>query len=368
MVALPTLHYTPISPITLHHTVSFNVKQKDYVFDIASTTLLDHFAVSASNHEIKLYDYNGRFLGSMKGSHNAPITQIEFERANGNLLFSSSKDGTLNLWDLRDPKLPAVVYKSPKSQPITCFSINSDVSLMAGGTDLTGEDAAIVFWDPRSTSHLHSFVESHSDDITCVHFHPSNPHLLLSGSTDGLACVLNVQGFDEDEAIVSVLNTESSVNRVNWFGQNGEYIYTATHIEELRIWNAEGEKLFNYGDVRGLSDSYADLSLEYMVNLQYDSNSDKLYLLSGSHGGQISIFNINGSDFNLLSLLQPTVNTHNETIRTVHWDFQRELLMSGSEDSKLCIWRCGGEGGEIGGLRETKAPSSVRQKAKYSPY
>lgn len=122
-------------------------------------------------------------LALQKGSHNAPITQIEFERANGNLLFSSSKDGTLNLWDLRDPKLPAVVYKSkfsetpmripfmlkfyfdslsvsfvltlrltycrllgPKSQPITCFSINSDVSLMAGGTDLTGEDAAIVFW------------------------------------------------------------------------------------------------------------------------------------------------------------------------------------------------------------------------------
>lgn len=44
-----------------------------------------------------------------------------------------------------------------------------------------------------------------------VHFHPRLEKLLLSGSTDGLVNVFDVEQTSEDDALLSSYNTEATV-------------------------------------------------------------------------------------------------------------------------------------------------------------
>lgn len=44
--------------------------------------------------------------------------------------------------------------------------------------------------------------------------------------------------MDEDDSIATVMNSESSVAKVGFFGPSYQYLYCNTHIESLYIWNA----------------------------------------------------------------------------------------------------------------------------------
>ena len=44
--------------------------------------------------------------------------------------------------------------------------------------------------------------------------------------------------MDEDESIVTVHNTDSSVARIGFFGPEGQFLFCNTHIESFYIWHA----------------------------------------------------------------------------------------------------------------------------------
>jgi len=45
------------------------------------------------------------------------------------------------------------------------------------------------------------YTDFHTDDVTQTRFHPSSPHILLTGSMDGLACAIDISQTDHDEAL-----------------------------------------------------------------------------------------------------------------------------------------------------------------------
>ena len=76
--------------------------------------------------------------------------------------------------------------------------------------------------------------------MTQVRFHPEHASILCSGSTDGLACMFDIQHWqDEDDALLAVLNSESSVNKIGFFGPQSEYLWMTTHIETFRLWSLD---------------------------------------------------------------------------------------------------------------------------------
>jgi len=123
--------------------------------------------------------------------------------------------------------------------PLCSFDINSNEAMIAAGTELVVSEAKLMFFDTRQTKQMAEFVESHNDDITHIQCHPTIPTQLISASTDGLVCNYSVEQFDEDEAILSVINSGSSVNRAGYFGPNSEYVYCLTHIETLSLHSIE---------------------------------------------------------------------------------------------------------------------------------
>jgi WD repeat-containing protein 89 len=84
---------------------------------------------------------------------------------------------------------------------------------------------------------LAEFIDSHNDDITQVKFHPISPSQLITGSVDGLICSFDLKNFKEDNELVGVINSGSSINRAGYFG-NAEYVYCLTHNETFSLWSA----------------------------------------------------------------------------------------------------------------------------------
>lgn len=72
-----------------------------------------------------------------------------------------------------------------------------------------------------------------------IECHPSIPSQMISASTDGLINNYDVMDFDEQEALISVMNSGSSVTKAGYFGPEAEYVYCLTHIETFSLFTLE---------------------------------------------------------------------------------------------------------------------------------
>ncbi|RIA89208.1 WD40-repeat-containing domain protein [Glomus cerebriforme] len=305
-----------------------------YIFDIVSNN--SFCVVSGSNHEFKSYNYNSNSLtfGGKLTYHNDTITNLKIHK--DHFLMSSSKDGRIAIWDLRTSNQdPSQIFIAKKREPLLSFDINISDTLLAAGTELVEKDAKILFWDLRNPLSIRTeFVESHNDDITQVKFHPNNPSRLITGSVDGLICNFDLKNFNEDEELVGVINSGSSVNRVGYFG-NAEYVYCLTHNETFSLWGApEADLLCDFGDIRQNS-VQSLVQIDYAIDCQFDSSTNRLYLFAGSNTGNISMIHVNANE---LQLCQTFNGGHSEIVRSICWNPQTNIFLTGGEDSKLCLW------------------------------
>ncbi|KAF8936583.1 WD repeat-containing protein 89 [Dissophora ornata] len=305
-----------------------------YIYDIAANN--SNLIVSASNHEIKLYNPATLTIKNILKFHTHNITQI---KAHGdNILMSSSKDGSIAVWDLRTDAGPVQVFTTPAKDPLLSFDLNSSEQVLAAGTELIEYDANIHFFDARSNTSaiIKTYSESHSDDITNVKFHPANPARLMTGSVDGLICQFDLTDMDEEEGLLVVSNTGASINKIGYFGPTSEYIYCLSHMETLSLWNSEdADAIHQFGDIRGVSNPALGLTLDYGIDCQYEAESGRLYLISGSNEGNINILHVKA---NSLQLCQVLSGGHSEIVRSTCWDSKRGILFSGGEDARLGLW------------------------------
>ena len=127
-------------------------------------------------------------------------------------------------------------------RPILCCAVSDDGLTVAGGTDLQGEDAHIVYWDPRQpAAPLRTHSSTHSDDITDLHF-SSSSKTILSASSDGLVCTSDPYMDDEDEAVLHVGNWGCSVSQVGWIESSNTLntkIWAASDMETFSTWSDE---------------------------------------------------------------------------------------------------------------------------------
>jgi SEL1 protein len=140
---------------------------------------------------------------------------------------------------------------------------------------------------PRDTRSLGNpvvqYIESHSDDVTEVcfygyctmecanefqlHFHPSRPQILLSGSTDGLVNIYNTTISDEEDALHQTINHGHSIHHANFLSDVD--IFALSHDEKFSMYElvtnpeegVEEPSPVHYGDIR------EQLSGEYAANI-----------------------------------------------------------------------------------------------------
>lgn len=313
-----------------------------YVVQFAAQKLLSNekkelFSVAVStNNEIKLYDQETFCTkGSLLG-HSGGISMIVFDKLHPNFLWSISLDGTLRLWDTSKEEMTSTII-SQRKEGYASMDISCDGSIMAVATEKSEEERTIFleFWDIRKIHEkppklLATFQDIHSDDITKLKFHPTNPKILATGSTDGLVTILDLTTFEEEDAFVQTLNTESSVSSMGFFGPSFEFLYTLTHIETIVIWKyMEGDKLTSIIDLR----EKAPKPVDYVIDCHYHEKSKRLFLVCGTHRGKIEIMHIN---LETVEVFQSLSGGHSSTVRCIH--FSDTGLLTGGEDGMICSW------------------------------
>lgn len=100
-----------------------------------------------------------------------------------------------------------------------------------------------------------------------LQFHPSQPKILLSGSTDGLVNIYDTTVSDEEEALHQTINHGASIHHANFLSDVD--IFALSHDEKFSMYKlvtnleegVEEPPPINYGDMR------EKLGGEYVANI-----------------------------------------------------------------------------------------------------
>ncbi|KAM5534876.1 hypothetical protein V8D89_011431 [Ganoderma adspersum] len=333
-----------------------------YVLSIASLPSSYAVAASSPSNQIHLFDKERlRNVQTLSG-HTSSITTLRsvpnVANAATHALLSSGKNGTVCVWDERTGTAALRLTASAAGNTLGLLScdVSADGLTIAAGTELHGEDAAILYWDPRNpAAPLHTHSSTHSDDITAVHFYRpatssalNNGNTLLSVSSDGLVCTSNANETDEDEAGIHVANWGCSLAQAGWLhdraGRPG--IWASSDMETFGVWNSELDPVQGV-DIRQPSVHRQDLTwvTDYLIGCHTTANppveaDNDLCIFVGSNEGDVALITRPSfADPSAPWVLQRTWTTgHVGVVRAVLWDEWNNLLLTGGEDSKLHVW------------------------------
>ncbi|KAG6836924.1 hypothetical protein H0H93_001290 [Arthromyces matolae] len=235
-----------------------HLSSQSYVLSIVS--LPGHYAASASSpaNTIDIFDKNTLQGVETLSGHDISTTSLHaienIPGISGPSLMSSGKDGSVKIWDSRSKSHSIKMTNLGASRPLLCCDVSPDGLTIAAGTEMQGEDALILYWDPRQpATPLRTHSSTHSDDITVVSFAQTNSGLqhntLLSASSDGLVSISNADEADEDEAVLQVGNWGCSISQAGWtYSSSVPQIWAASDMETFSTWSHENNVLVTGGE------------------------------------------------------------------------------------------------------------------------
>ncbi|XP_009998974.1 PREDICTED: WD repeat-containing protein 89 [Chaetura pelagica] len=346
--------------------------------DISKQSQSSRFvAVSCSNQSIRVY--NRETLNFLREYRSCPgiLNGVRFAHACDSVVFSACAcgDGTVKCWDIRSASQEAVqVFRGYPSNVFISFDINCSDLIVCAGTEKAEKDTFLVFWDARGVTNcagttkepLGVYSESHNDDITKICFHPVKPNLVVSGSTDGLVNVFDINKDNEDDALISTCNSDSSVSFVGWSGKDYKQVYCMTHDEGFCWWDIaqldteDPITLLHVLDARNTVCIEND-SLHYLVGGLYHEKVDKLFLIGGTYTGNVHLISC-GTDG--LSLMGTLSGGHSASVRSFCWNLTDESLLTGGEDAQLLLWKPGAVERSFAKKASMKSASSVQKRVR----
>ncbi|KAA1466070.1 WD40 repeat-like protein [Dentipellis sp. KUC8613] len=329
-----------------------------YVLAIAS--LPSYYAASASapSNSIHYFDRSMlRNVHTVTNAHKDGITSLRavdsVAGASGRVLVTSGKDGVVKVWD--DRTRSAAVQMSPAGRPRALLScdVSPDGLTVAAGTTVQSDEALILYWDPRNpAAPLRTHASTHSDDVTALHFwRPSSSNAspsykaLLSASTDGLVSISNADEDDEDEAVVHVGNWGCSISQAGWIPRRGAlpHVWAGSDMETFSTWSEELDPQQDL-DIRGPSIHTQQRTwvTDYLIGCHASESSDTLGIFVGSNEGDIAL--ITSADHTSRdspwTLERLWTGQHTGVVRSILWDERNNVILTGGEDSRLCMWSC----------------------------
>ncbi|KAJ3695678.1 hypothetical protein LUZ60_001055 [Juncus effusus] len=319
---------------------------EDYIFQIAPSEDTSTLAVSLSSNTIKLYSPgSGQYLGDLRG-HSARIHEISFSApASPHVLCSCSEDGTVRAWDSRSFNQISLLRAGPSQEMFSfCFGGSSGNLLVAGS------NSQVLFWDWRNGKQVTCLEESHMDDVTQVRFVPDKYNKLISSSIDGLICLFDTDGdISDDNSLSSVMNVETSIAKIGFFGNSNQKLWCLTHIETMSIWDwNEGTREAHFEEARSsTSNQWNSTAVEYFVDCHYSATEDRLWLIGGTSNGNLGFFPViqNPNYETLIGSAEAILEGgHAGVVRSIlpatSDSISRGIFgWTGGEDGRLCCWR-----------------------------
>lgn len=314
-------------------------------------------ASSSSDKTIKVHAFNTSdgslsYLSELKG-HSARINAVGFVPGQASVIFSGSEDGRLALWDVRSGKCArSMSGNRTKSGALPeIFSAACSDRVAAAGF----EDDVVV-WDLGSGKRVVELNDFHSDEVTYIRFHPSDSTALYSADCSGMINQFDLKQSDPDEVLETAINTETPIRRFGFFGPKSQYIYAITADETASLFDIEeASPIAEYPRAREALTASAGISVSYLVDCHWSAAAGRLYIVAGSGKGEVVV------SHQTLKALTPVLGLrhhsgHSDIVRDVLWFDDLQSIVTGGEDSKICVWAKGSAGGAAGAVGATTAP------------
>ena len=370
-------------------------EEGDWVLCLASPN--DRFATSQnggpsiacalSNGEIQVYDQKtlhpiATFHSSKEGqssfssSSTTQVTDLIYgpSQDHSTTLVATRDDGSVSMYDIRQPHQASLCTRLPMGQAALNASLGYDGYLAA----VASSKARIHFLDLRKMSHvtngnnhhqattnegiLGSYVDSHTDLVNCVEFHPTIPSLLVSGAEDGLVCVFDTTQPTEDTALQSILSVGTPLRKVGFAGDGeASKVWCLTGSETASLWDiASASPVVDFGPQlrETLSQSLGNNNkpIDYLIDAHWNASSQELLLSAGNAAGDAALFRLTSQTLPM-SYPNPQQWTSLEHSKRqfiwepCHWmtgghrgvvravcHLSQSMILSAGEDARLCEW------------------------------
>ncbi|XP_018576650.1 WD repeat-containing protein 89 [Anoplophora glabripennis] len=175
-------------------------------------------------------------------------------------------------------------------------------------------------------------------DKVLVKFHPEDKDKLISGSTDGLINVYDLSKTCEDEALTDSLNTQSSVDQLLWFNENGKSnISCITHCSDLQLWNVDGVEQYKHFTRGDIAKKLKKKREEFTYIAKVNNATNHLLVLAGSNyrdGECLRSLQMKCAE------LQPAYGFYcnKQRVRSSWYNSNINILLTGGEKGILNVW------------------------------
>ena len=317
----------------------------EYIFAHAYAPSYLESCASVSDHSIRVLDAALNQTGRLTG-HDSAIVALEYAPDHSSCLYSASSNrdkgkGTVAMWDTRAGSGPMRVAQ--------LRSEVSSISLGMGGNLLAvGAGTSVAFYDPRGdmSKALGRYSDCHTDDVTHVAFNEQSPNVLVSGSEDGLMCTFNTAVAAQDDAVVSIINTDGPVRRCGFFGQNQEGLWCLSCTEQASFWHSmSAQRLLSLPNIR------QDMQVDYLVDCFQDpsvpvsSDPNAVVLLGGTYNGTGRLWGVRPEG---LTPIADLPGGHCAMLRCASvrpagalGTGSAPVVVTAGEDTRVCRWTLG---------------------------
>ncbi|XP_018795822.1 PREDICTED: WD repeat-containing protein 89 [Bactrocera latifrons] len=367
----------------------------DYILHLAADSCFTRVAAGLSNAIVHIFDVNVEraFQISSVTSVSTPtsnervgICGVRFLDDTPNCLLVGENNGIVRLYDLRTQREQARFQENIECtdnfsyygrgrgtsmrKAINCFDSNSNGRIICTGTEQYQGDTYLLFYDVRQREHLGGYFESHEDDITSLRFHDKNPDILCSGSVDGLINVFDIKEETEDDALTATINTECSIQKLNWHRNIYEQyvISCVTDTNDFHVYLAEEGDVVAKFDRAQITAAAKRKNKDNcnVVDAHSNGNGDLLLLTGTNNKGEVlRTLRLNK---NLLPMAD-FIGTK-QVVRASVYDKKSGALVTGGESGFVTLWTTEGSQKEDGGLASSSSEFKHKNKKskKKTPY
>ncbi|KAL5022221.1 hypothetical protein ScPMuIL_001376 [Solemya velum] len=194
-----------------------------------------HLFVTACNQRLDLYSWKDSSTNrhcSMK-AHSRTVSDIDWSPFDVNVIASCSVDTFTYLWDVRDPKKPAVSFQTVSGASQVKWN------KVTNNTFATAHEGDVRLWDPRKGNAPLLYIAAHLSKIHGLDWCPQIEHHLATSSQD---CTVKFWDTKNPRKAEGMLNSGSPVWRARYtpFGHGLITVVVPQlrrGVNSLYLWN-----------------------------------------------------------------------------------------------------------------------------------
>lgn len=246
-------------------------------------------------------------------------------------------------------------------KPVNCFDVNCNSRIICAGSDELNHNVYLLFFDIRERRLMGGFFESHQEEITDVKFHPTDPDLVASGSTDGLINIFDCKKESEDDALKYCLNTGDSVSKLKWHWE--DKLSCITNTNELHLYDVNEQDLLKKWDRSSITEAIKRKSvIDCNLIDCYNYGSDEMMFLATSNYNKGEC--LRSMKFNDKSI-EPISNFsgNSQIIRASLFNEKENTFFTFGEGAIISIWK-EGKGDDASSSGNLKEGSLIKKKLK----